>query len=471
MQSSNYEAPAINLNYNGFFHTQNANRLEQFTDHIEGVAIDELTEKYGSPLFVFSERSLRDKYHEAYTAFSTRYPNVQFAWSYKTNYLKAICNVFHEEGAIAEVVSDFEYEKARAMGIPGYHIIVNGPYKSEKFLRLAVSENAKIQIDNYHELSQLEKIAKENDHPVDVAIRVNMVTGCEPAWVKFGFNFENGDAMLAVGRVCSSDHLNLVGLHSHIGTFILDPNQYRVSMQNLSSLVWGAYKQYEVEIEYINAGGGFASSNTLHHQYLPGKDVVPSFDQYAEAICNTLFEELPSDIPVPKLYLETGRALVDEAGYLITSVVHGKSFGDGRQSLVVDAGVNLLYTSSWYKYDIQSTQSLEGLACPTTLYGPLCMNIDVIRQEILLPRMTPGQKLLIHPVGAYNITQSMQFITYRPAVVMIGCDGEVDIIRHSEDLRHIEALEELPERMQDRRTDHDQHSDKERDSLAEPSRT
>ena len=118
MQSNSYEAPAINLNNNGFFHTQNANGLEQFTDRIEGVLIDELTEEYGSPLFVFSERVLRDKYHEAYTAFSTRYPSVQFAWSYKTNYLKAICNVFHEEGAIAEVVSDFEYEKARAMGTP-----------------------------------------------------------------------------------------------------------------------------------------------------------------------------------------------------------------------------------------------------------------------------------------------------------------------------------------------------------------
>ncbi|MCA9039427.1 MAG: alanine racemase, partial [Planctomycetaceae bacterium] len=283
MQSNGYVPPSITKNQNGFFETQTAASSDFSNEQIEGVLVEDLVEKFGSPLFVFSERALRDKYHDAYTAFSTRYPDVQFAWSYKTNYLKAICKVFHEEGSIAEVVSDFEYEKARALEIPGHQIIVNGPYKSEKFLRLAVNENAKIQVDNHEEISILEKIGEEIGRPIDIAIRVNMVTGCEPAWTKFGFNFESGDAMLAVTRACSSEHLRLVGLHSHIGTFILDPNQYRVSMQNLSALVWGAYSQFGVEIKYINAGGGFASANTLHYQYLPGKDIVPSFNQYAEA--------------------------------------------------------------------------------------------------------------------------------------------------------------------------------------------
>ncbi|MCA9039428.1 MAG: hypothetical protein KDA65_03675, partial [Planctomycetaceae bacterium] len=163
---------------------------------------------------------------------------------------------------------------------------------------------------------------------------------------------------------------------------------------------------------------------------------------------DTLLLHLPKDMPRPKLYLETGRALVDEAGYLITSVLHGRHSGDGRQSLVVDAGINLLYTAAWYKFDIQPAQPHTTPVGPTTLYGPLCMNIDVVRQEVYLPSMSPGQKLVIHPVGAYNITQSMQFITYRPAVVMIGCNGEVDVIRRAENLHHVEALEELPERMQ-----------------------
>src|SRR5271170_5354060 len=86
---------------------------------IDGVPVADLTRQQGSPLFVFSEATLRAKYREAHRAFSRRYPDVQFAWSYKTNYLNAICRVFHDEGAIAEVVSEFEYDKARQNGILG----------------------------------------------------------------------------------------------------------------------------------------------------------------------------------------------------------------------------------------------------------------------------------------------------------------------------------------------------------------
>ena len=93
---------------------------------IDGVAIDDLVEKFGSPLFVYSERVIRQKHRQVHTAFSTRYPNVIFGWSYKTNYLNAICSLMHQQGSIAEVVSEMEYDKARALGVPGEKIIFNG---------------------------------------------------------------------------------------------------------------------------------------------------------------------------------------------------------------------------------------------------------------------------------------------------------------------------------------------------------
>ncbi|MCD4746723.1 MAG: hypothetical protein K8R58_10530, partial [Bacteroidales bacterium] len=80
--------------------------------HIDGVAVKDLIKKYGSPLFVISEETIRKTYRDAKKSFTTRYPKVQFAWSYKTNYLSAVCNVFHQEGSWAEVVSGFEYDKA-----------------------------------------------------------------------------------------------------------------------------------------------------------------------------------------------------------------------------------------------------------------------------------------------------------------------------------------------------------------------
>jgi len=115
----------------------------------------------------------------------------------------------------------------------------------------------------------------------------------------------------------------------------------------------------------------------------------------------------------------------------------------------VDAGINLLYTSTWYKFSVLPAQEHFGAVSNAILYGPLCMNIDVLREQVTLPQMQPGDKLVISPVGAYNVTQSMQFIFHRPRVVLVSDDGTVDVIREREDLAHIERLERIPARLRE----------------------
>ena len=121
-----YIPPTITHGTSGFLDKHGGRSKQHRHAEIDGVAVADLLSEHGSPLFVFSETTLRSRYRDAYAAFTERYPRVQFAWSYKTNYLKAVCQVFHSEGAIAEVVSDFEYEKARSLGIPGQQVILNG---------------------------------------------------------------------------------------------------------------------------------------------------------------------------------------------------------------------------------------------------------------------------------------------------------------------------------------------------------
>jgi diaminopimelate decarboxylase len=439
---------------------------------IDGVAVADLTRDHGSPLFVFSEATLRAKYREAHRAFSRRYPDVQFAWSYKTNYLNAICRVFHEEGAIAEVVSEFEYDKARQNGVAGRDIIFNGPGKSREILQRAADEGAMIQVDNLDELLLLGEIAAQPGRvqPIAIALRVHLDTGTHAVWSKFGFSADDGEALRVVRRLLQMPGLKLQGFHAHIGTFILDPEAYRKSAAVLVRLALEAEKLGAGPIRYLNAGGGFASRARLHYQYLAPEQVTPSFDRYAEAICDTITQLWPAGRPLPKLYLETGRALVDEAGYLISSVVavkrrpvghapalngvlaaygkgamnHATAPENGRPAVVIDAGIHLLYTTAWYLPSILPAKAHADVPAPTTVYGCLCMNIDVIREETPLPGLTTGDQVVLHPVGAYNITQSMQFITYRPAVVMIGTDGAVHVIRRRENLEHVQALEEMP---------------------------
>ncbi|NOZ01483.1 MAG: diaminopimelate decarboxylase, partial [Deltaproteobacteria bacterium] len=121
-----------------------------------------------------------------------------------------------------------------------------------------------------------------------------------------------------------------------------------------------------------------------------------------------------------------------------------KRLPDGRKALVVDAGVNTLFTAFWYKHDVIPAQEFAGTPEPTVIFGPLCMNIDVVRDHLMFPPLDTGDRLVIRSVGAYNVTQWMQFITTRPAVVLISTQGEVGVIRRPESLDTMLAQEEVP---------------------------
>lgn len=411
---------------------------------IDGVEINELLDKYASPLFVLSEKTIRETYNEAYQAFSNRYPKVQFAWSYKTNYLDAVCRIYHDEGSWAEVVSGFEYKKALANGISGTKIIFNGPDKSDEDLTLSVENGSFIHIDHFDELYSLIRITKALNKTAKVAIRVNMDAGIYPQWDRFGFNYENGEAWNALNRIMLSENLELVGLHTHIGTYIMSANAYGVAAGKLAGLAVQLQRKFNHHIKYIDMGGGFASKNTLKGAYLQGKDTCPSFSDYAETITNALINSEIAPENLPTLILETGRALIDDAGYIAGTVLANKRLASGRRSIVVDVGVNLLFTSFWYDHEIYPVKETSQQTEDATVYGPLCMNIDVLRDAVQFPLMQKGDRFVIPRVGAYNMSQWLQFITLRPNVVLIDKDKQVHIVRNKETNQVFSAIESVP---------------------------
>jgi diaminopimelate decarboxylase len=138
MEKIKYERPVIKKMNIGLMNKFGTRTEFEPVTHIESVPVKSLTGEYGSPLFVISEKQIRRNIQNATRIFRTRYPKVQFAWSYKTNYLNAVCSIFHQEGSWAEVVSGFEYNKAVRNGVPGNKIIFNGPYKSDEELILTI---------------------------------------------------------------------------------------------------------------------------------------------------------------------------------------------------------------------------------------------------------------------------------------------------------------------------------------------
>ena len=447
MKKKQYERPIIKPLNSGLSNKYGTRTEYAPMTHIDGNKVSDLISEYGSPLFVISERKIRDNIKSAKRIFETRYPKVLFAWSYKTNYLNAVCKTFHQEGSWAEVVSMFEYNKAVKNGVPTDKIIFNGPDKTNDDLITSIKNNSLIHIDHLDELYRLIEIATETHSKPRVAIRVNMDTGIYPMWDRFGFNYENGQAWDAINKIIATDKLDLVGLHCHIGTFMLAPSAYGVAASKMADLALGIKKRHNKVLTYIDMGGGFASKNTLKGSFQLGSDTVPDISEFAEAISTSLLNAGFDKDELPYLYLETGRALIDDAGFLLGSVIANKRLSDGRRSTILDFGVNILFTSFWYDHKISPAQEFTNHTEDCVLYGPLCMNIDVVRENVTLPPLHNGDQVVVHHVGAYNITQSMQFITLRPAVVMIDMNRKAHIIKSKETNADVEKNELIPEHL------------------------
>jgi diaminopimelate decarboxylase len=271
-----------------------------------------------------------------------------------------------------------------------------------------------------------------------------MDVGVYPKWDRFGFNYDNGEAQDVLKRIVMASRLKLVGLHCHIGTYMMSAEPYRIAMGKLVTLANWLKSQHGVAVQYIDAGGGLPSHNTLKGQYLSAEEALPSLEQYADAITGPLFELDARRDAMPMLILESGRALIDSAGYLVSTVRGVKRLSDGKRAIVIDAGVNILFTAFWYKHTMLPAQPAGIMKESAAVFGPLCMNIDCLREEISVPALKKGDQVVFLNVGAYNMTQWMQFITLRPAVVMILQTGEVELIRKAEDLEYVMSPERVP---------------------------
>lgn len=438
-----YERPVIVRHQVGSVSKFGARPTMRVFDKFEGVAISDLVAAYGSPLMVFSERVLREKMRELRDQMSTRIPRFTIGWSYKTNYLGAICRILHQEGAWAEVVSGLEMQMALRLGMPGAQILFNGPAKSAADLEMAFRVGAHVQMDHLDEVALAEQVAERLGVRPHVGIRVNISELPTQAWDRFGFNLENGSALDAARRIVRRGVLDLRSLHTHVGTFVQDAETYCLAARAIARFSLQLRETAGVTINAIDMGGGFASRNTLLSQYLPGEQASPSFAQYVEKIAAGLGEGFGNE-EWPRIVLETGRAIVDDSGILVASVVGNKRLTDGRRAVVIDAGVNVLPTAWWYRHDVFPAQDVHGTAEPTVFFGPLCMNIDVVRDRILFPPLSVGDRVVVARIGAYNVTQWMQFISARPNVVLVGLDGAHSLIRRAETVETMVQQEEMP---------------------------
>lgn len=424
-----------------------------FTDEL----IDSALERFGSPLYLVDEHQLRTTFRQFQRAFASR-RRTTVAWSYKTCPLNAVCRILHQEGAAAEIVSEYEWEMAQLLAVQGSDIFVNGPAKSRKLLNAAVQGSATIQLDGWQDIGSLVELLDASASQAKVALRIELDAGATERWNRFGFSLESGEALQALHQLARDSRFQVVGLHTHLGTCLTDPAVYRSAARQLAELVRQIRKTLHLEPEYVNLGGGFPAEGTQ----LPNKDgqsiSSPNIADYADAIAAG-FDEVSSlgqtsldsaaGSPSFRLVLEPGRALIDRAVSLATTVLESRTTSSGEAMLVLDAGVHLLPAAHWYPLEFHAARRKANSPLHSTrLAGPLCMNTDILSSHALLPELATGDRLLIHPVGAYHRAQSWQFIAYRPATVLVTEDQSLELIERAETFEDWQSRMLMPEHLQ-----------------------
>ncbi|MDI3324543.1 hypothetical protein QKW35_09160 [Pontibacterium granulatum] len=397
-----------------------------------------LVRNFASPLYLICERTLRTRFAELKNALQRMTCNGTVAYSYKTNPLHGLINLLHQDGAWAEVVSGHEYQLAKSLGVPAQQIVFNGPAKSDEDLANAVADGCILNADNKAELKRLAALGATLKRPVPVGIRL-VVERSDEAWGRFGFDWHSGEAWRCIEWIYTQPGLRLAGLHCHLGTNIRDLERFRHMGITMAEVVVQLRSKFGTELDWLDIGGGLAGISPRWDESRSEVYAPMCAEQYLQAVLPPLLEVAPNT----RIILEPGRTLVDACGGLLMSVIGER----GDHNWIVDGGINVSPTVRTYRHPIRLAAggNLNGRQVTTRLLGSSCMNHDCITDQAQLPPLHKDDLLLMHGLGAYNLSRTVPFIHLRPGCVLWRGAGQMsEWLRLPEQFADSQYLERIP---------------------------
>ena len=406
---------------------------------IGGCDTVELAAQYGTPLYIFDELALRGRCRSFIKEFTTRYANTSVAYASKAFVNTAMAEIFSEEGMGLDVVSGGELAVAQAVNFPKDRVYFHGNNKLEGELEQSVEWGiGRIVVDSFYELSLLDEVAARTRGTQEILLRVSpsidphthvkTTTGVLDS--KFGFSIETGDAAEAVRRAVAAPHLDLKGLHFHLGSPIFELEPYRSAVEVVLEFAAGL-KEEGLNLQEFSPGGGFAIAYT--------KDQAPPHvGDYAEAIVGTMVKECERlGLELPHLVVEPGRAIVGPAGVALYRVGAVKDIPGVRRYVSVDGGMGdnirpALYDSA-YEAVVANRMNDKGTEV-ATIAGKYCESGDVLVKDVLLPPIDRGGNdlIAIPASGAYCIPMASNYnLNPKPPIVLVN-NGEARVIRRRE---------------------------------------
>ena len=402
----------------------------------DGCAVKDLAQKYDTPLYVVSEKRIRDNYNRIHDALIRNYKYVRVFYAAKANSNLAVLKILQSQGAYLDTVSPGEVYMGLISGYTPDRLMFTGTSVRNDELKFLTDTNITINVDSQSELDRLLKISV----PPVLSVRVNPEIGaghhshCITAGPDSKFGLWEEEAIQAYA-IAKRARVERFGIQMHIGSGILDVEPYVLAVDKLLSIAKRIHEEVGIDFEFIDIGGGFG---------VPYKPEEKDFDlaEFATKVVS-LFKTKISEYGLgkPFLCIEPGRYLVCDASVLLTTVNTVK-VTPAKKFVGVDAGFNTLLRPTLYgSYHPLLVANKLGAADKETydVVGPICESGDALAKDRRLPVVEEGDLLAVLNAGAYGFSMSSQYNSRPRAAEVLIRQGKSFVIREREQLDNLTA--------------------------------
>ena len=387
-----------------------------------------LDEQYGTPFYLMDAEKYRSNITNFLVAFKKRYEKVVAGYSFKTNYVPALCKIALEEGVMAEVVSEMEYELAKKIGFE--KVIFNGPIKRIAIFEKALEQGAIINLDSEYEVDMICEYAKQHpdaDLKAGMRININLTDENGNSTIQCGLRFGRfGFPADIIGRNVErlrEAGVKVVSLHGHTSTSDRAVLNYKIITQYMLQVC----EQYQLDdLEWFDIGGGYFGAAP------EGMDLTgrPTYEDYANCV---LDETLANDWFVrvqPTIVIEPGSSVVSNVFSYFTKVYQNKKVGKVN-FVMVDGTVfdvkPTMHANNLPHKVYRASENEQSYICDVV--GSTCMEKDVMLKEVAMPQMEAGDFIQFNGVGAYTICLTPTFINFLAPILMLKDSEFVEVRR------------------------------------------
>lgn len=400
-------------------------------ERIDAKLIADLRNEYGTPFYVMYPARFRRNLNAFLNAFRNDYERTILGYSFKTNYLPALCEIAKDEGCYAEVVSEMELELANRLGFK--NIIFNGPIKKRYVIEKAIKSNAIINLDAEYEVDYICKYKKEHpDAELSIGLRLNVqiqdeegnsTIQCGLRHGRFGFP---KDMLSQIVNKLQNAGIQICSLHGHSSS----SNRAVANYMIITEYMLSVREEFQLnDVKYFDIGGGFFGA-APEGMNLFGR---PTYEDYSLAVLDIVRKDPWFIDTKPYIIIEPGSSVVSNVFEYYTSIYQLKTIGS-KHFVVVDGSVfdvkptmhtsNLPFSVISFNKSDSKQEKLELF----DVVGSTCMEKDIILRDVDLSNVNNSDILQIRGVGAYTISLTPTFINYLAPVLSVE-NNSVELIR------------------------------------------